>query len=148
MFTNELVRFGRAWDPWRELGQLQEEVNRLFSGVRESNAVEFPPVNLWMSEEGVLVAAELPGLSAKNLEISVLGDTVTLAGKRELEASNDPAESTHRREREHGSFSRSFTLPFRVETDKVTAQFKKGVLELFLPRAESDRARRITIKAS
>src|SRR5688500_16319387 len=144
MFGDE--RFGRAWDPWRELTRLQDEVNRLFSGARETRPQAFPPVNVWTNEEGAFLRAELPGMSAKDLDISVLGETLTLSGKREAEAL-EKGVSYHRRERELGTFSRSITLPFRVESDKVTAQFKKGVLELSLPRAQADRARRINVKS-
>jgi HSP20 family protein len=146
MFGDELARFGRAWDPWRDLNRLQDEVNRLFSGAREVRPAAYPPVNVWTNEEGAFLRAELPGMSVDNIEISVLGDTLTLTGKREPEALEKGA-SYHRREREFGQFSRSLTLPFRVESDKVSAQFKKGVLEVMLPRAQADRARRITVKA-
>jgi HSP20 family protein len=146
MFGEDLSRFGRAWDPWRELNRIQDEVNRLFTGARDARPQAFPALNLWTNEEGAFVRAELPGLSAQHLDISVLGDTVTLSGKREPDALEKGA-SYHRRERDFGSFSRSFTLPFRVEADKVAAQFRRGVLEVFLPRAQADKARRINVKS-
>jgi len=145
MFGDEL-RFGRTFDPWRELTRLQDEVNRLFAGSLEARTGWAPAVNVWTSDDGAVLRATLPGYDPSKIDISVLGDSVTISGKRE------PAEvrkdvTFHRRERELGSFSRTMQLPFRIEAEDVKAEFKNGVLELRLPRANADKPRRIAVKA-
>ncbi len=145
MFGDDL-RFGRAYDPWRELTRLQDEVNRLFSGTLEARTGWAPAVNVWTNDDGAVLRATLPGYDASKIDISVLGDSVTITGKREpAEARKDV--TFHRRERELGSFSRTMQLPFRIEAEQVRADCKTGVLELTLPRAEADRPKRIAVKA-
>ena len=142
MWSDDFAFLGRL-DPWRELSRLQEDVNRLFTGARGSRAfaTSYPPLSVWTNDEGAFVRAELSGLSSKDLDLSVLGNTLTLSGQRK---SDDVKDVTyHRREREHGNFSRTLELPFRIEAEKVHAEFKNGVLELFLPWAASDKPRRI-----
>lgn len=143
---DEFVRFGRTWDPWRELYRLQDEVNRLFTGMRPGVAAGAPAVNVWTSDEGALLKAELPGIDPKAIDISVLGDSVTLTGRRELEGAGKEV-TYHRREREHGEFTRTLQLPFRIEAEQVKAHFEDGVLELTLPRANADRPKKIAVKA-
>src|SRR5690606_31893910 len=95
-------------------------------------------------EADVVLTAELPGVNPDDLDVSVVGDTVTLSGRREPDASDDDARY-HRRERWHGDFTRTLQLPFRIDVENVDATFKKGVLMLTLPRADEDRPRRIEI---
>jgi len=139
----------RFWEPWAQLERFQNDMNRLFSqGARASWAApQLPGLNIWTGEEGALVTAALPGVQPDNLDISVLGQTLTLRGRRDPEALKED-EAFHRRERPHGEFSRTVELPFRVDAQKVMAEFKDGVLELMLPRAAEDKPRRITVKAS
>ena len=144
MFGDEL-RFGRTFDPWRELTRLQDEVNRVFTGSLEARTGWAPAMNVWTSDDGAVLRATLPGYDPAKIDISVLGDSVTISGKRE------PAEvrkdvTVHRRERELGSFSRTMQLPFRIEGEEVKAEFQNGILELHLPRAHADRPRRISVK--
>jgi len=130
----------RFWEPWAQLERFQNDMNRLFSqAARPSWAAspQLPSMNIWTGEEGALVTAALPGVRPDNLDISVLGQTLTLRGRRDPEALRDD-EAYHRRERPHGEFSRSVELPFRVDAQKVVAEFKDGVLELMLPRAAED----------
>lgn len=144
MFGDE-IRYGRTWDPWRDLNRLQDEVNRLFSGVLETRAGGYPAVRVWGKDEGAVLEAELPGLNVSDIEISVLGDSVTLTGKRTYEEKKGA--TYHRREREYGSFTRTLQLPFRIEADQVQAVFQRGILELTLPRASADMPKRIAVKA-
>jgi HSP20 family protein len=145
MFGDEL-RFGRAFDPWRELTRLQDEVNRVFTGTLEARTGWTPALNVWTSDDGAVLRATLPGYDPAKIDISVLGDSVTITGKREP---SEPRKDVtyHRRERELGGFSRTMQLPFRIEADEVKADFKNGILELRLPRAHADRPRRIAVKA-
>ena len=138
---------GAGWDPWRELHQVQSQLNRLMSDAWADRAREFPPVELWTGEEGAVLRAQLPGLSPEDAELSVVGDTVTLKGNRPgPEAS--ARERYHRREREAGGFVRTIQLPFTVESEKVRAQFRNGVLEVTLPRAASERPRKIQVESA
>jgi HSP20 family protein len=128
-----------------ELDRLQREMNRLVSG-RAANRGEFPLVNIWSGADGVQATAELPGVDADDVTISVVGNTLTLSGERpEVSLADD--EMYHRRERVRGSFSRTIELPFRVDVENVQAAFGKGVLTITLPRAADEKPRKIAINA-
>lgn len=129
---------------WREMDRLQREMNRLMGAFTPRGAGSFPALNVWANEEHVVLTAELPGVDPGSLDISVVGDTITLSGRRELDAGGDEARY-HRHERWHGSFTRTMQLPFRIDADEVDANYSKGVLQVTLPRAEEDRPRRIQI---
>ena len=131
--------------------RLQRDMNRLFSdafsGADRSSAPGYPAINVWSSEEGAVVTAELPGLNPQDIDISVVGETLTLTGNR---VPDDLPEGTkyHRRERNYGKFTRTFQLPFNVEIDAVDATFDKGVLHIVLPRAAEEMPKKITVKAA
>lgn len=144
MFGEETYGWGRGWNPWQELNRLQGEVNRLFSGALESRVVGYPRLRVRTNEDEAVIQAELPGIKASDIEISVLGDSVTLSGTRQLSATEGA--TFHRREREHGQFTRALQVPFRIEADKVLAEFKNGILELHLPRAAADKPKKISLK--
>lgn len=139
MLWPELSSFLR-WDPWREMRR------SMLLGRAVPFAEDFPPLNLWSSENDVLITAEMPGIDADKLDISVMNDHVTISGSRPEEQPGE-GESYHRQERSHGRFSRSLTLPFRVDSTKVDAKYEKGILKISLPRHEQDKPRRIQIKA-
>lgn len=138
--------FGR--NPWREFGRMQAEVERLFDHARarhnDSYAPGFPAVNLWTSEDEVVVTAELPGIDPDKIDIAVLDDTVTLSGSRAGEEVPEGA-VIHHRERGFGEFSRSFRLPFRIDASGVDARYQNGVLEVKLPKAAEDRPRKVPV---
>ena len=138
---------GRAWNPVSEFDRLQREMNRLFdSFLGESTATEFPAVNIWTNSDGAVLTAEIPGIKAEDLDISVQGDTVTIRGKRTSEELKE-GEAWLRRERGEGTFVRSFALPFEIHADKVEAKYQDGVLRLTLPRAEADKPKKISVNA-
>lgn len=145
MFGPGMWRFGRILDPITEVQRLQREMNRLFSGSTEFYAHDFPLVNVWRGENGAIVTAELPGIDAAKLDISVIGDSLTLSGNRELDPLRE-GESFHRQERAYGRFTRTLQLPFQVDTAKVQAKYEKGILQITLPRMEIDKPKKITIK--
>src|SRR5690606_3404603 len=115
-----------------------------FSGSRV--APRFPAINVWMSVEGAVVTAELPGVNPEDVDISVVGGTLTSTGSRQPDELKE-GEKYHRRERRFCKFTRTFQLPFTVEADKVEAKFDKGVLHIALPRAEAEKPRKISVKA-
>lgn len=146
-----LMRSNRNyWSPWGEMQRLQREMNRLFDsslGTDYRRAAGFPAMNVWTSEDAVVVTAELPGVKVEDLDISVVNETLTLSGGREPDEVAEDARY-HRRERGCGKFSRSVQLPFPVDADKVEATLKNGALHLSLPRSEADKPKKIAVKSS
>ena len=134
---------------WDEMDRLQREMNRLFDNFDRAfaPAATFPAVNLWMNEEGAVVTAELPGVDVKDLDISVVGETLTITGERKPEpVGKEPV--YHRQERGFGKFTRTVELPFGVDSTKVQATLEKGVLRILLPRSEQDRPRKISVRTN
>jgi len=117
------------WDPFSEIRRLQSDMYRLLDGARMGVAEGggYPPVNLWL---GVVVTAELPGLTSDDIDLSVKEDLLLIQGRR-AQAANDNEVSWHRRERPVGSFARTVELPFRVDSERVQARFANGVLEVY-----------------
>lgn len=146
MFWPAFREMRRIGSPWLEMERLQREMDRLFSGASLPFAQNFPALNLWSSENDVIVTAELPGIDPDSLDISVLDDTLTLSGVRTPEQLKE-GESYHRQERGHGHFSRTVTLPFKVNADNVEAVYERGVLHVTLPRAEEDKPKKIKVKS-
>jgi HSP20 family protein len=137
----------RSWDPWREIERIQQDLNQAFALRGGQRSQDYPLMNAWTDTEGATLVAELPGINAKTLEITVLGENLTVKSKRE--EGEVPKDVTyHRRERAHGSFARTITLPFRVEAGKVVAEYKRGVLKIMAPRAAEDRPKAITVKTA
>jgi HSP20 family protein len=142
------------WQPygsplWNQLQTLQAEMNRLFSrwgGYDEGETTAFPALNVWEEGEHVFIEAELPGTDRNDLEIYVVGgNQVTLKGQRKPLV---PEKSVrHRQERVYGPFTRTLTLPFPVDPDKVEAQLDNGILRVRLAKHESAKPRKIKVKA-
>ena len=133
-----------------ELDRLQREMNRLFErsyAPRLRSAPNFPALNVWTNEDGAIITAELPGVSPEDLDVSVIGETLTLSGERKPDLIEEDVRY-HRQERGCGKFTRSLELPFRVDATQVEATFDKGVLHLTLPRAEADKPKKIAIKVA
>ena len=143
--------FYNSMNPWREIEQIQREMNRLTNAMgnfsRSRVAPGYPAINVWANEEGVAVTAELPGVKPDDIDISVVGKTFTLSGTRQPDELQEN-DRYHRRERRHGKFTRTFELPFNVEADQVEALFDKGVLQVSLPRAEAEKPRKISVKSA
>lgn len=140
----------KSMSVWREMDRLQRDMNRLFDDfhpMRLRSAPSFPAVNVWADEESVIVTAELPGMDNEDIELNVLENTFTISGERKFEELPENARY-HRQERGFGKFTRNLQLPYRVDTKKVKATFKDGVLEVNLPRAEEDKPKKIAIKVN
>jgi len=133
--------------PWQEFERFQQEMNRLLSTSRSRLAPTFPAMNVWTNRDGAVLTAELPGVDPEAIEISVVGETLTLTGSRQPEQLQEN-DRYHRRERGYGNFTRTFQLPFPVEADQVEATFNKGVLYISLPRAEADKPKKINVKTT
>lgn len=145
-----MYRRYRVPSAWREMDRLQREMNRLFedySPMRVRSAPSYPALNVWSNEEGLLVTAEVPGVSPEDIEVNVIGDTLNLSGARKPDELKEGARY-HRQERGYGKFSRTLQLPFPVSVAKIEANFKNGVLSVSLPRAEEDKPRKIAVKSA
>ena len=142
------------WEPLRELGTLQTEMNRLFNTVFDTPAPAgngglrrwLPAMDLVESGDHFVLRADLPGLSEEDVNIEVEDRVLTISGERkaEHEANKD---GFHRVERAFGAFSRSLTLPEGIDADAVDASFDRGVLEVRIPKPEERKPRKITIGA-
>ena len=137
---------------WREMDRLRRDMDRLFESTlprwQRQKPAKFPAINVWANkDEGVIVTAELPGINPDNVNISVTGDTLTLSGSRQPEATDETAQY-HRRERTYGEFNRTFELPYSVNASKVEASMQQGTLRVTLPRAEAEKPRQISIQST
>jgi HSP20 family protein len=145
MALSEFPRLG--FDPFAELRRMQGEMNRVFSGFNSTAARDFPPINIWLGENSVVVTAELPGVTRDDVNLSLEEDVLTLAGKREPKPQEQNV-SWQRRERAYGTFSRAVQLPFRVDPEKIQARFNNGILAIESQRLEADRPKKIEIRAA
>ena len=146
MFWRGLGGFGGGLDPWRELRRLHNEMNHVFSDRTAPAQQEYPAVNAWVGEDDAVVTAEIPGVDPDSLDISVADETLTIKGKRPEPEAHEGSQY-HRQERGFGSFTRTISLPYRVEGGKVKASYERGILSVALPRAEMDKPRKIQVKA-
>ena len=138
--------------PFEELDRMRRQMDRVLSSYSDDMpgsgiAGVFPLANLSEDKDAYYVRAELPGIKANDLDISITGKTLSISGERSITAHGDKVKY-HRREREAGSFSRVITLPGQADANKVEAQCSNGVLTIVLPKAESAKPKQIAVKAS
>jgi HSP20 family protein len=140
------------WEPMREMMTLREAMDRLFDDAftRPINLRDggwsSPAVDMYQTDDEVVVRAALPGFKADEVQINVTGDVLTLRGEmKQQEEKNDRA--WHIREHRWGSFERSIGLPTDVKADKAVADFENGILTITLPKAEEVKPKTITVKA-
>lgn len=134
----------RARGPFDELDQMRRQMDRLYENVMAPDqAGVFPPVNLTEDKDKYYVRAELPGVSGDDLDIQVTGNNLAISGERKI--ADEEGARYHRREREAGTFSRMIGLPGEVDTDKVEANLKNGVLSVVISKAEIAKPKQITV---
>ncbi len=140
-----------TWDPFREMARLSEEMNRLVGDVlgqqqgRESlRGAWVPAVDILEKDDAILIRADLPGLTADDVDVSVDNGVLVIRGERKFEDAAE-GETFHRVERVYGAFERAFQLPRTVDPSKIKARFANGVLELKLPTREESRPRTIKV---
>jgi HSP20 family protein len=104
-------------------------------------------MNVWANDDGLVLTTEVPGVNPQDIDISVVGETLTLSGERMPDELKEGSRY-HRQERGYGKFTRSVQLPFPVDVNAVEASFKDGVLHVAMPRAEEDKPRKITVKSA
>ena len=135
---------------YKEIIRMENEMDKVFRDVSPSafhKPTTFPAINIWSDDESAIITAEIPGVEKDNLELNVTSDTLSISGTREPDDVPDGARY-HRHERNSGKFSRNIQLPYTVDVDKVKADFALGVLNVLLPRVESEKPKKITVKAS
>ena len=136
------------WDPFREIAQLQSDLSRALGAFREGNGDGdqrwVPAVDAWETENEIVYAFDLPGVSQDKISIELEDNALTVSAERERthEVSGDRA---YRFERRFGSFSRTVTVPQGVNEESITAQYRDGVLEVHVPKPEERKPRRIQI---
>ena len=143
------------WDPFAQIPSLQQEMDRLFSQYlrrigREEEALApgawAPVVDIYETDEKMVIKAELPGLKKEDIDIEVRDNTLTLKGERKFEK-EIKQENHHRVEWAYGSFQRSLPLPSTIKQEAIEATFKDGILEVSLPKAEETEPEQIRIQA-
>ena len=139
------------WEPLREVMSLRELMDRMLEepftrSVNASGMLGAPAIDMYQTDEDVVVKAGLPGVRPDEISISVTGDVLTIRGEASEEKSTK-ASTYHLRQRRCGSFSRTLPLPTVVVADKGQADFDNGILTLTLPKAEELKPGTITVKA-
>ena len=143
------------WRPFREVTRLRREMDRLWDdyfgsgrrGLQPLQAEFAPVVDVKESAEAVVVKAEVPGVDAQDINISVTGDVLTIKGEKKSEREEKEA-NYHLVERNYGSFSRSLKLPAAVDLDKIAAKYDQGVLTITCPKKEAVKSKAIEIKTA
>ncbi len=149
--ARELVK----WEPFREVGRLRREMDRLWEDFfgpgprmpRLWTEEWTPAVDVAETPEQVTVKAEMPGIDPKEIDISLVGDLLTVKGEKKSER-EEKKENYQLVERSYGSFSRALRLPAAVDADKIEAKYDKGVLTITCPKKEPVKPKAITIKTT
>jgi len=139
------------------LSRVTQEMDRLFESLAPSSLplfpalelsrITFPALNIWEEGDEVYAEAELPGVRREDIEVSATKNWLSIKGRRDLHHDEKNNVMVLRKERASGTFERSVELPFEIETDKVSAVFKDGVLKITMPKAKEARRRLIKIKS-
>jgi HSP20 family protein len=138
------------WDPFREFNTFPTRFRGFFDKDWEmpmSTTAWNPSVDIFENDKDVVFTAELPGMNAKDIDVKLENNVLTLKGARHFEKETKE-ENYHRVERAYGNFSRSFALPSAVNGDKITAEYKDGILKIVLPKKEEVKAKPIKIAAA
>ena len=146
------IQHNSIWrNPYNELEKLHREVNRLFdNGLTSGSDVSLldgfwsPAVDIVEKKDAILVKADLPGLSKEDIRVSIENNVLTISGEKKEEKEHKEGELV-RSERYYGSIHRAFTLPSTIDSQKVSAKFENGVLELTLTKKEEAKPRQISI---
>lgn len=142
------------WDPFRDVAELQNRINRMFDdsfGPSRDREDEVnmcawkPAVDIYETETGVILSVDLPGVGKENVAVEVKDNILTLKGER-FPKTEINQEAYYRQERCYGTFQRSFTLHHNIQPNLIKATFKDGMLEIEIPRPEEEQPQQITVK--
>ncbi len=128
-------------NPWRILDELLDANSRTFRSVSARAAGRFPPVNVFLDEDAVIIDVELPGKTANDVELTLEPQAVVLSDKPAAPAESDSGKAAEATP----AWLRRLELPFRVDADKANAKFTNGILRIELPKTDKSGARRIAI---
>jgi len=134
------------FDPLANIRLFEDAFTRLFNEP-QTNRPWTPAVDIYETENDLVVKADLPDVDLKDIDVRVENQTLTIAGERKFEKQDSTA-GYHRIERSYGNFIRSFAVPNSFDTDKISASFKNGVLSVSLPKKEAAKPRQIKIEAT
>jgi HSP20 family protein len=138
-----------APQPWEEMRRLQSEMERVFGAAtpawRWPLTGEYPPINLTRGADGITVESACPGADRETLEVTVIGEAVTIRGERKPDPQLESARC-HRRERPMGTFTRTLGLGERLDPDKAQATYKHGILRVRLARMPEAAPKKIDIQ--
>jgi HSP20 family protein len=141
------------WEPAREMMTLREAMDRLFDdaftrplSVRDGWSMASPAIDMYQTDNEIVVKASIPGIKAEEVQINVTGDVLTLKGEAKQEEERKER-SWHIREQRFGSFERSIVLPTDVKSAQAEAVFENGILTITLPKADEVKPKTINIKA-
>lgn len=132
------------WDPFSEMSRLQDELLRGAGDPRRLNRSFAPSVDIVEEADAIVVHVELPGLKLEEVNVGIENEVLTISGERKLESDKNHFV----RERWYGEFSRSFKLPRTVDTERVEAELREGVLTVRLPKRENVKPRKIEVRTS
>lgn len=135
--------------PFSELERMRQQMDKFLSRVPDSgmpslHAGVFPSINLTEDKDHYYLRAELPGISAEDLDIQATGNNLSISGERKIEVEKDNVRY-HRKEREEGKFSRAISLPGDIDADGVSASLTNGILRVSVPKAEKAKPKQISI---
>lgn len=148
---NQLTKHSNRWlDPFEILSDLQDDFGRLFSPSIRGNTADLgralvPSLEIHEDENQYTLGIDVPGIDRKNIDISVTGNTLTLKGERN-EESKKKEKGYFYTERRYGSFQRSVQLPSEVDSEKIVANYKDGVLEVVIPKSEKAKPKQIRVE--
>jgi HSP20 family protein len=135
------------WDPFREMTQVQSQLNRLVDQVWGGRQESWlPAVDVFDTKEAVVLKAEVAGMDPDDIQIEVEDNVLTIKGERRFEEKVDE-ERYYRVERRFGSFQRSLALPQGVKADEISAAYDDGILTVTVPKVEEEKPKRIEVKA-
>ena len=140
------------WRPFRELTTLRDEMDKLWGrffedwpGAKHFPGEWAPSLDVSETKQNLVVKGEVPGMDPKDIEISYADGVLTIKGEKKQEQ-EEKDENYHVVERRYGSFSRSIRLPHEIQSDKIKASYKNGVLKISLPKSEEAKKKEIKIK--
>src|ERR1700726_4693573 len=143
------------WEPFREFSTMQDRMNRMNRLFRESYSPEVPeeeltttnfapPVDIYEDEHTITLKLDVPGIEEKDIDVRIEGNTLTVHGERKIEK-EEKEENYRRVERQYGTFTRTFTLPTTVDSEKVSATYDKGVSKVALPKKAEAKPKQIKV---
>ena len=147
----QLTRFTDKWDPFEEMMTLRGRFNRLLNRFGEEQdepmltAKWTPTADIYETNDAIVVKAEIPGVTEKDISVELENGVLTLQGERQFEQ-KDEDRGYHRIERAYGKFIRSFTLPQHVDPNRIKAVYNAGILEVTVPKKEEAKAKKITLE--